>query len=253
MRGLLTAALLTVAAPVPALAAPPAPVARAAPGAALADRPSEAEAAAFARLYSPSALRREAELRNLHQTFIPTMRQDANMKVMLDAFPALGPAFVGVMEQNLDLYMRDYDARYLPRLAALFRTRLTRTELADLSAFYRSPLGIKIQNLAAGKVDASEITATGLTGANVDGAMMDRQLLQVGWAVFGGLDDTERRAFAAFIGTPPGRSLVAIMPEMKSIAAEIVNSPSPAFEAAIQSGMKAAMMRITGIDPDKAK
>ena len=115
MRWWLSAALVTASAsaavaapppPVPVVVAPPPLVKIPAPQPSKPlVKPSEAEALALARAYSPSHMRHKAELAILEKNFIPGLQKSAETAAMLEAFPELGPALKNAMAGQIGLYI----------------------------------------------------------------------------------------------------------------------------------------------------
>lgn len=92
----------------PATAAPPAanPVLRSAASAA---RPTPEAALAFVKAYSPSDIRRAAEISLLRREFVPGLKRDADVAEMLETFPKLGDALTKAMESQIDVFITEYD------------------------------------------------------------------------------------------------------------------------------------------------
>lgn len=218
-----------------------------------AQRASDAEALTFVQAYSPSELRRAAEIRMLRENFVSTLHKDPNTKAMLEAFPALGPELVKALESQIDLYMRDYDVRFFPEASQIAQREFTRDEILALTAFYHSGLGRKTLTLSSGRVDGAEIAQKALEGKTVDQDTAQRQLVQAGWAVLGGLTPDERTEFIAFLNSPLGQKFTEVQPKIAAVALRMMNPPSPAFEAASEKAMSSAFKRVTGIDLPKQK
>lgn len=235
------------------LAVSPANAAVQAGAAGASEWPSEAEALAFVHAYSPSDLRRAAELNMLRKDFVPALRKDPGLAAMLSGFPALGPAVVAAMESQIDLYMSEYDARFVPKAREIARHHIPRADLLALTAFYRSPLGRKILRTAADTIDGAEVAEKGLKQEKVDEGVANRQLLKSGWAVLGRLTPDERTQFLAFVNSPAGQTFESVRPRFTALQMELMNSPSPKFVAASEKAMMEAITRVTGIDPRKAK
>ena len=175
MLFLVFASLATTAPPASASATAAPPVVAAA------EQASEAEALLFVQAYAPSALRRESELRILRENFLPTLRKNSDGAAMLKAFPALGVAMVEALAGNIDIYMAEYDARFFPRAAAIVRAGLTRAQVEEMTAFYRSPVGRRALRAVANHIAGSEVAQAGLEGRAIDAGIARRQIAAAGW------------------------------------------------------------------------
>ena len=234
-----------------AIAAPPTtPRATAVlPSAATLERPSEAEALAFVQAYSPSHLRRAAELALLEKSFVAGLRRDPSAVDLLEAFPALGGALTAAMASQIDVYMIEYDERFFPRASAVVQQSMSRSDVATLTAFYVSPLGRKILETAAQKLDGSEVIDRALAGKEIDAGVAKRQALRAGLASVGALSSEERVEVLALASSPAGRSFRTIMPQLTALQVELTNNPGPRFSAGSKHAMGAAFKRVTGVDP----
>lgn len=206
-------------------------------------KPSQAEALAFAKAYSPSDLRRAAELKILERDFLPTMAKDPSVGALLKAFPDLGPALVQAMAGQLDLYIEEYDERFLPRMAAIVQKHLTRDDVASLTTFYASPVGRKFLELNVSNVDGSEVAEAALQGKDMSQEAIDRQVIRAGVASYLEASPEDREQLRAVLLSPAGRRLSAMRPEILALQQELMNSPGPRFKAAAEKAMQAAFER----------
>jgi hypothetical protein len=246
MKSWLVAALIAVSSS-SAIAAPP-PVPVMAQPAAPATQLSEAEALAFVRVYSPSHLRRKAELLILEKNFLPGLRQSADMAAVLDAFPQLGPELQKAMVAQVDIYIAEYDERYFPRAAAIVREALSGDDVRALTAFYGSPTGQKMLSIATENVDGTEIMELAAKDQAVDSAVATRQAMRAGILTYGKLSAAERAEINAIVASPPGRKFSAIMPKLVALQTELMNDPGPRFKASSEKAMADAFKRVTAID-----
>ena len=230
----------------PAAAARAPAVAQPAPTSA--ERPSAAEAAAFVKAYAPSDLRREAELAMLRKDFIPGLRRQPEMADLLDAFPALGPAMVGAMESQIDIYIEEFEDRFVPRATKLVRQSMTRADTLTLTRFYGSPLGRKMVRLMAMNLDGSEVVDRAFKMEAIDEGVAKRQMLRSAFATVGQLSDEERDQIIALARSPEGTRLRPVLPAFRAIQIELMNNPGPRFAAGSDAAMRAAFKRVTGVE-----
>ena len=246
MRALLLAALVAVCLP-SAIGAQPSALA---PGSATsATKPSEAEALAFVRAYSPSHLRRRAELSILEKNFLPGLQKSAGMAPVLDAYPQLGPELLKAMAGQLDLYVAEYEERFFPRAAAIVRDNLSSEEIRVLTAFYASPTGQKMLAVATEKVDGTEIMERAAKDEAIDAGVTTRQAMRAGMLTYGKLSEAERAEINAVVASPAGKRFSALMPKMVALQTELMNDPGPRFKASSEKALADAFKRVTGIDP----
>jgi len=212
-------------------------------------RPTREEALTFLRAYSPSALRREAEIRTLRREFVKGIRRDPGSAQMLDAFPGLGEALTEAMASQIDVYIAEYDERFFPRAAAIVEQAMSRADVARMTAFYASPLGRKALASTASKIDVDEVMQRAVDGKNIDMDVARRQALRAGMATYSSLSEEERNSILAVARSAAGRRFQLVVPKLLALQVELTNSPGPKFEAGSKAAMGAAFKRITGQNP----
>lgn len=212
-------------------------------------KPTEAEAKAFVYAYAPPHLRRKAELTVLEKSFVPGLRTSPEMAAMLDAFPALGPELTKALAGQIDIYMAEYGERFYPRATAIILESLSKDDVRTLTAFYASALGQKMLELASENVDGTEIIESVVKDEPVDDAATERQTLRTGILAYGKLNEAERATFREVMQTPAGQHLHAAMPKLVALQTELLNAPSPKFDAASEVALEDAFKRVTGLDP----
>ena len=229
----------------PAHPAPPAPL----PLSATETRASEAESLAFVKAYSPSDLRRDAELGLLRRDFVKGLRREPSTALMLDTFPKLGDEITAAMASQIDVYVAEYDERFFPRATRIVANSLAQDDVLKLTAFYRSVLGRKVLASSAAKVDGSEIIDRALAGQEVDAGVASRQAMRAGMATYSSLTPAERSQIVVLAQSPAGRRFQALMPQLMALQVELTNKPGPKFEAGAKAAMGEAFKRVTGTDP----
>lgn len=215
------------------------------------ERPSEAEALAFVQAWSPSDLRRAAELSILRKSFIPGLKQNPDAAKMLEAFPALGPAMIDAMTSQIDVFIAEHDARFFPRAAAIVRSGMSRSDALTLTTFYRSELGRKTLTMSGENADGDEVIERALAKKPIDIGVTQRQVMRAGLRTFVGLTEAERSEIAATFDTPAGRNFRKLMPALQKLQTEIAVDPGPKFKAGTEKAMAAAFERVTGARVNK--
>lgn len=212
-------------------------------------RASEAEALGFVKAFSPSDLRREAEVGLLQRDFVIGLRRVPSAAEMLDAFPTLGDALTAAMASQIDVYIEEFDGRFFPRAADIARQSLSRDDILKLTAYYRSALGRRGLSSVATKLDGKEIIDRSLTGKDVDAGVVRRQTLRAGMATYSALTPDEQKQVLDVALSPAGRRFEAMMPQIVALQVELANQPGPKFEAGARAAMGVAFKRVTGTDP----
>jgi hypothetical protein len=154
---------------------------------------------------------------------------------------------------HMSVYVEEFDARFFPEVAAIFRRSLSPEDVRLLTGFYTSPLGRKMVRTGAAKVDGSEMVAKALTEEGVQKSDIDRQALLAGFAIYGSLTEAERREFMTFAASPVGRRFLALRPQITEVGLKLLNEPGPKFKARTEAAMLDTITRVTGVDPRKVK
>lgn len=246
-------AILIAAISSPAIGAQAAPPPVVTPAVAATVKPSEAEALALVRAYSPSELRRKAELLVLEKNFLPGLRKSGDMAQVLDAFPQLGPELQKAMAGQIDIYVAEFDERYFPRAAAVIRDSLSREDVLVLTGFYTSASGQKMLAMATENIDGAEIMEKAAKDEPIDSGVTTRQAMRTGLLTYSKLSAAEQAEISAMGASPAGKNFRAIMPKMVALQTELMNEPGPRFKASSEKAMGEAFKRVTGIDPYKSK
>jgi hypothetical protein len=211
-------------------------------------KPSEAEAQAFLAAFSPPELRRAAELDILEKDFIPGLRLKPDTAAMLEAFPDLGPELQKALASQIDVFIAEYYEQFYPRAVPIVQQSLSKADIQTLTTFYLSPAGRKLLQLASKNMDGKEVAARAADDKPIDAGVATRQALRAGVRTFSELTEAERARVVALMGSPAGRHFRTLIPRMTALQVELMNGPSPKFEAAASKAMGEAFKRVTGVD-----
>jgi len=211
--------------------------------------PSRAEALALVKAFSPSSVRRDAELSILDKDFVNGLRKAPNMPEMLDAFPTLGLELTKAMKSQVDVYIEEYDARFFPQATVIVQESLSRDDVRTLTEFYTSPTGQRAMSLVSQNIDGTEILDRAANGESIDSSTVARQTTRLGLCTYAKLSDAERQQFSKLISSPAGRNLAKILPRLTQLQLELANNPGPKFKAQTQQAMGEAFKRVTGVNP----
>ncbi len=226
---------LVIAAPVAAMAP-----ANAAPQTA---QPQAAEAIALARLMSPRDLLVEMEVREFDKHFVSSLRSDPEMKSLDDEYPgvfeAMHKASRGLVSQAMG---RSVDQIHLS-VAKLIENSFTPADIAELSDFYRSPVGQKTIRQMAESADAGQVYRRAveepefkLTGEQVAAQVHDnaRKAVQT-------FSPEEQMEMMLFMAKPSFGKLAKAQPQIQKILADEFNAPDPEFDRQVEQAMAAAI------------
>lgn len=238
MRILVAAGLALMAAAPGAAIAPTSLAPQAAPA-------SAQEAIALARLMSPRELLVDMEVREFDKHFVASLRSDPELKSMDDEYPglleAMHKASRGLVSQAMS---RSVDQIHLS-VAKLIEASFTPADIAELSAFYRSPVGQKTIRQMAASADAGQLYSKAvearefkLTEDQIAAQVHDNAQKAV--QTFTPEDQTEMMLFMA---KPSFGKLARAQPQIQKILAEEFNAPDPEFDRQVEQAMGAAIER----------
>jgi hypothetical protein len=206
---------------------------------------SAEEAIALARLMSPRELLVDMEVREFDKHFVASLRSDPELKSMDDEYPglleAMHKASRGLVSQAMG---RSVDQIHLS-VAKLIEASFTPADIADLSDFYRSPVGQKTIRQMAASADASQLYSQAvearefkLTEDQIAAQVHDnaRKAVQT-------FTPEEQTEMMLFMARPSFGKLARAQPQIQKILAEEFNAPDPEFDRQVEQAMGAAIER----------
>lgn len=234
------AAALSLAAAAIATAAPPASP----PASGPVSGPVSPAAATLAELVAPAEASIEAALAQLRQGIAVAFAQELGAD-WATKYPGLLEAIWADVEPE----MRRESARSRPmlmqRLAALYASRLSESEIIVLNRFYRSPTGQKIIRRMHADVDYAPIVNDLLA---TDGARVSVQAVRSmgdkGKArLYDELTDSDKEALTELARSLPMAKVQKAVAEIQQAAADWMNEPDPELEARMAGLMEKAARR----------
>lgn len=125
------------------------------------------------------------------------------------------------------------------RYARFFASSFTPDELAELTAFYRSPTGVKIIEAKFANIDTSDMVNRIADDPEAKMTADDVEAINDGAVagVWKGMSASDIVALMSFGTRPVAKKLKSAAPQIAQIEAEIANEPDPELDAAIDDAM----------------
>lgn len=207
---------------------------------------SSAEAAiALARLMSPRELLVDMEVREFDKHFVPSLRSDPELKSMDDEYPglleAMHKASRGLVSQAMG---RSVDQIHLS-VAKLIETSFTPADIAELSDFYRSPVGQKTVRQMAASADAGQLYSQAVEGreSRLTEDQIAAQVHDNARKAVQTFTPEEQTEMLLFMARPSFGKLARAQPQIQRILAEEFNAPDPEFDRQVEQAMGSAIER----------
>ncbi|MEG3147595.1 DUF2059 domain-containing protein [Sphingomonas sp. RT2P30] len=164
------------------------------------------------------------------------MRASPEYQALEKKYPGIIDHVLSRMRPTLGEYSIARMPLLLGRIADIYDTNLTETELRQVLAFYRSPTGIWLIGVIASGSDVSAIFQRGMQNPDsaIDGG--DIRAATSGAAlpsVIAGMTPERMNEIVAFSVTPAGRKVKAIGSQSAAVAAAWANEKDPRVEAAM--------------------
>ena len=233
----LLAALALAAAPAPLFAHSDAP-------ASIAASPQE-QAMALATLMSPRDLLIEMEVREFDKHFVNSLRSDPDLKALEDSYPglfeAMHKATRGLVAEGTGRTVDQVHAA----LASLLQEQFTAADIAELTGFYRSPVGQKTVQQMAGAADASEIyqQAVEKDDYKLSEDYIARQNMATASKAAKSFTADEQAQMLLFMAKPSFGKLAKAQPQIQKILADKFNAPDPEFDRTVEEAMTKTVER----------
>ena len=222
-----------------------APVAAMAPAseAPLAARPSQEESIGLARLMSPRDVLVDMEVREFDKHFVSSLSADPELKSMEDEYPglfeAMHKASRGLVSQAM---VRTVDQIHRS-VAKLIEASFTRADIAELSDFYRSPVGQKTIRQMAASADAGNLynQAVEQREFQLTEEQVAAQIREYARKTAQTFTPEEQTEMMLFMAKPSFGKLAKAQPQIQKILADEFNAPDPEFDRQVEEAMGAAI------------
>ena len=228
-------AAFLVAAPVSALALDAAPP-QATPATA-------AQAIELARLMSPSDLLVDMEVREFDKHFVPSLQSDPELKSMEDEYPGLFEAMHKASRGLVVEATGRSAAKIHAAVAKIIEVSFTSADIAELTKFYRSPVGLKTLRQMSASADAGQVyqTAVSENEFKLTEAQIDSQIHESARKAAQTFTPEEQTEMMLFMATPSFGKLAKAQPQIRKILADEFNAPDPDFDRQVEQVMGAAI------------
>jgi hypothetical protein len=236
MRGFLAIGLaLIVAAPISAMAP-----ADAIPQTA---QPTATQAIELARLMSPRDLLVDMEVREFDKHFVSSLRSDPEMKSLDDQYPGLFEAMHKASRGLVAEAMGRSAGKIHATVAKLIESSFTPADIAELSDFYRSPIGQKTIRQMAASADASRIYQQAIKDQefHLTGDQIAAQVHENAQKAVQSFTPEEQTEMMLFMAKPSFGKLAKAQPQIQKILADEFNAPDPEFDRQVELAMGAAV------------
>ena len=226
-----------------ALAVCSAPVAAQAPETAMAVKVPASEALTLAQLMSPRDLLVEMEVREFDKHFVPSLRSDADLKSLEDEYPGMFDAMHKATRDLVAKGMRRTVDQVHQAIAALIQDEFSTADIAELIAFYRSPVGQKTVRQMAGAADATEIyqQAVDQDDFKLTAEYIAEQNRASASKAAKSFTPDEQADMILFMAKPSFTKLARAQPRIQKILAEKFNAPDPEFDREVEQAMTSAI------------
>lgn len=236
MRGFLAIGLALIAA---------APISAMAPADAIPQtaQPTATQAIELARLMSPRDLLVDMEVREFDKHFVSSLRSDPEMKSLDDQYPGLFEAMHKVSRDLVAEAMGRSAGKIHATVAKLIESSFTPADIAELSDFYRSPIGQKTIRQMAASADASRIYQQAIKDPefNLTGDQIAAQVHENAQKAVQNFTSEEQTEMMLFMAKTSFGKLAKAQPQIQKILADEFNAPDPEFDRQVELAMGAAI------------
>lgn len=222
-----------------------APVAAMAPANAV---PGVAPAAAvqpieLAQLMSPRDLLVDMEVREFDKHFVESLRSDPEMKSLDSEYPGLFEAMHQASRGLVAEAMGRSVGKIHASVAKLIETSFTPADIAELAAFYRSPIGQKTIRQMTAAADAGDVyqRAVKENDFKLTEQQVSAQVHQSAQKAVQNFTPEEQTEMILFMAKPSFGKLAKIQPDIQKILADEFNAPDPDFDRQVEQAMGAAI------------
>lgn len=220
-----------------------------APATALADAPEQrtqataTQAIELARLMSPSGLLVDMEVREFDKHFVPSLRSDPELKALEEEYPGVFEAMHKASRGLVVEATGRSAGKIHAAVAKVIETNFTAADIAELTSFYRSPVGLKTLQQMAASADAGQVyqNAVSDSGFKLTEAQIDSQIHESAQKAAQTFTPEEQTEMMLFMAKPSFAKLAKAQPQIRKILAEEFNAPDPEFDRRVEQAMGAAI------------
>ena len=236
----------------------------AAPSAAIAppDQPSQvaqapaSQALVLAEMMSPRDMLVDMEVREFDKHFVPSMRSNPEMKALDDQYPglfeAMHKASRGLVAEATGRSAQKIHAA----VARLIEASFTSADVAELTDFYRSPVGLKTLRQMAASADAGQVYQQAVNDGDftLTQDQISVQIQDSARKAAKSFTPTEQTEMMLFMAKPSFGKLAKAQPQIRKILADEFNAPDPEFDRQVEQAMASAIeQHIASIEKSAGK
>lgn len=221
----------------------------AAPAMALVDAPEQrthaqaTQAIELARLMSPSDLLVDMEVREFDKHFVPSLRSDPELKSLEEEYPGVFEAMHKASRGLVVEATGRSAAKIHAAVAKVIEANFTAADVAELTHFYRSPVGLKTLRQMAASADAGKVYQDAVSESEfkLTEAQIDSQIRDSARKAAQTFTPEEQAEMMLFMAKPSFAKLAKAQPQIRKILADEFNAPDPEFDRRVEQAMGAAI------------
>jgi hypothetical protein len=209
-----------------------------------AERPTPEAAMALAEAMSPRGLMIAKEQAAFREQFPAELRKQEEFAEMEAEYPTLVAELQRAMEQPFGAYMNRMFDKFIPEIAKLIGENISASEVAQLTAFYRSPAGQRTLQGMVENSNTQEIVDSIGNGGQPDEAMLRRQISGAATKTSKSLSEADRNAVVELMMTPGFWSLAKIQKQLLALKLQMLNAEDPQFNQDTEEVFERVMARL---------
>ena len=201
------------------------------------------QAIELARLMSPSKLLVDMEVREFDKHFVPSLRSDPELKSLEDEYPGLLEAMHKASRGLVVEATGRSAGKIHAAVAKVIEASFTAADIAELTHFYRSPVGLKTLQQMAASADAGQVYQNAVSESDfkLTETQIDTQIHESARKAAQSFTPDEQTAMMLFIAKPSFGKLAKAQPKIRQILADEFNAPDPDFDRQVEQAMSAAI------------
>lgn len=209
-----------------------------------AERPTPEATKALAEAMSPRALMIANEQKLFREQFPAELRKQDGFAELEAEYPTLVAELQREMEQPFGAYMNRMFDKFMPEVAKLIGDNISASEVAQLTAFYRSPTGQRTLQGMVENSNTQEIVDSIGNGGRPDEAMLRRQISGAATKTSKSLSEADRNAVVELMMTPGFWSLAKIQKQLLALKLQMLNAEDPQFNQDTEEVFERVMARL---------
>ena len=208
-------------------------------------QPTATQAIALAELMSPRDLLVDMEIREFDKHFVSSLSANPELKSMEDEYPGL---FEAMHKASRGLVMEATSrsaGKIHSAVAKIIEASFTPADIAELTDFYRSPVGLKTVQQMAASADAGQVYQQAVSESEfkLTEEQVAAEIQKSARKAAQTFTPEEQTEMMLFMAKPSFGKLAKAQPQIQKILAEEFNAPDPEFDRRVEQAMGAAIER----------